>query len=185
MKSYLPHWSISTRTNWGQLLVSFRDFPYRLIDFLSIKNRSFFMRHSCRTNCRPASWLSAQMWWFRVVQASEKLFCKVAELEAKRNINRPLAILKQIKLYGCFLVKWFRSLVFWMVGLCLHLLSDRDGSWDFPQLPKCRNVSRENSRNDETRNSSVCCFQMQREKRIDTSRQRRHVRLRIKNRKYS
>lgn len=48
-KSNLPHGAVSARTHWGEVLVSLRDFPYSLIDFLAIELGPLFMRHSRRS----------------------------------------------------------------------------------------------------------------------------------------
>lgn len=94
--------------------------------------------------------------------SQRKSFLQVAELEAKRNINRPPASFDQHKLWGCLLVKRCRFSRLLAVSF-VSPLAFRDSSRDFPQLPKPRNVSRENSRND-GRNSTVWCFKGQREK---------------------
>lgn len=94
--------------------------------------------------------------------SQRKSFLQVAELEAKRNINRPPASFDQHNLWGCLLVEWCRFSRLLAVSF-VSPLAFRDSSRDFPQRPKPRNVSRENSRND-GRNSSVWCFEGQREK---------------------
>lgn len=58
-KGDLPDGSVGTGADRRQVLVTFRDFPYRLIDLLPIKLGSFFLRHSCRSNWRPPTCLSA------------------------------------------------------------------------------------------------------------------------------
>ena len=46
---YLPYWSICTRTNRGQFLVSYRNHPDSLVKLRSIEG-TLWLRHSCREN---------------------------------------------------------------------------------------------------------------------------------------
>lgn len=86
-----PHGSVSAGADRRQVLVPLRDFPYRLIDVLSVKRGSLFMRHSCRSHWRPPTWLSA-LRWLRVVQPPWKLYPKLR----KEKPNRTLVVVEQL-----------------------------------------------------------------------------------------
>lgn len=76
-KSNLPHGAIGARTHWGQVLVSLRDFPYSLIDFLAIKLGPLCMRHSRRSK----------------LPTSDLTFCSGAATPRRASLRKTLPLL--------------------------------------------------------------------------------------------